>query len=343
MTGMPGKWVVIRLSALGDVALTTGVLEWWGRSRGWRFVFVTRRSLAPILEGHPALDGVEALDEDVLSGEAWRRTCAALAKQYAGYGLLDLHGSIRSRFLARVWKGPVRRYPKFSLSRRFYLRFRWARLGRRLSVLNVPERYSLAVEKTPPARGEILPRITLTEEETGWAEEMLRSLGGRGRPVAALHPYATHPNKAWPAGRWERLATLLEEAGWDWFIVGRGEAFMDRKNPENRKSRDFTNSTDLRQTCALLARAHVLVTNDSGPMHLATAVGTPVAALFGPTTEAWGFYPSGPADVVLEENLSCRPCSLHGRKLCPRGRECLAAIEPERVLKTLQYMVGIRP
>ena len=340
MAEFPDKWVVIRLSALGDVALTTGVLEWWGRSRNWRFVFVTRRSLAPILKGHPALDGVEALDEDVLSGEAWRKTCAALARQYAGYGLLDLHGSIRSRILARVWKGPVRRYPKFSLSRRFYLRSRWARLGRRLSVLNVPERYSLAVERTPPARGEILPRVTLSEEETARALEMLRNLGGQGRPVAALHPYATHPNKAWPAGHWNRLVTLLEEAGWDWFIVGRGEAFADL---ENREERDFTNRTDLRQTCALLAQADVLVTNDSGPMHLATATGTTVVALFGPTNAAWGFYPSGPADVVLEEEMSCRPCSLHGRKMCPRGRECLVAIEPERALLAVEKAAAVRP
>ncbi len=339
MAELPDKWVVIRLSALGDVALTTGVLEWWGRSRNWRFVFVTRRSLAPVLEGHPALDGVEALAEDVLSGEAWRRTCTALARQYAGYGLLDLHGSIRSRLLARVWKGPVRRYPKFSLSRRFYLCSRWARLGRRLSVLNVPERYSLAVERTPPAREKILPHVTLTGEEMGRAEEMLRSLEGQGRPLAALHPYATHPNKAWPAGHWERLVTLLEEAGWNWFIVGRGEALVARENPEKQESRDFTNRTDLRQTCALLARAQVLVTNDSGPMHLATAVGTTVAALFGPTNAAWGFYPSGPADVVLEEEMPCRPCSLHGRKVCPRGKECLAAITPERVLSVVQKMV----
>ncbi len=70
-------------------------------------------------------------------------------------------------------------------------------------------------------------------------------------------------------------------------------------------------------------------------MHLACGVGTPVVALFGPTTRTWGFYPEGPKDVVLECDLPCRPCSLHGGKTCQRNLECMSNISPEDVLQAL--------
>lgn len=78
-------------------------------------------------------------------------------------------------------------------------------------------------------------------------------------------------------------------------------------------SLDFTNRTDLRQLIALLAQADALVTGDSGPMHLASGVSTPVVALFGPTCREWGFFPTGENDRVLQAPLACRPCSLHGQ------------------------------
>ena len=71
---------------------------------------------------------------------------------------------------------------------------------------------------------------------------------------------------------------------------------------------------------ALLKRARVVVANDSGPAHLAAAVGTPVVALFGPTHEAFGFAPRGGRVRVISRDLPCRPCTVHGGVRCPRGR-----------------------
>jgi ADP-heptose:LPS heptosyltransferase len=91
--------------------------------------------------------------------------------------------------------------------------------------------------------------------------------------------------------------------------------------------------TDLTGLAALLKRARVVIANDSGPAHLAAAVGTPVVALFGPTHEAFGFVPCGPAVRVISRDLPCRPCSVHGGTRCPRGRRaCLDDIAPAEVL-----------
>ena len=75
------------------------------------------------------------------------------------------------------------------------------------------------------------------------------------------------------------------------------------------------------------------VSGDTGPMHLATAVGTPVVALFGPTVEPFGFFPYRGRATVLERPLACRPCSSKGGPRCPLGHhQCLEEIMPDVVL-----------
>jgi ADP-heptose:LPS heptosyltransferase len=337
----PDRWVVFRASAMGDVALTTGVLSWWHKTREMRFTVVTRAALAPLLAGHPAVDDVIAVTQDEIDGHAWWRKSRRIAADCAGMGFIDLHRSLRSLALTLRWEGPVRSYPKFGLTRRLYNLLRLGPLERRLLALNVPQRYALALDATPPPPHEVRPLIRLSELEVASARQHLAHLG-LTRPFVALHPFATHPDKAWPMGYWLSLIPLIERQGLDWIIIG--------KNPDHLEAlddpRNLTAKTALRETCAIIGQASALVTADSGPMHLATAVGTPVVALFGPTARVWGFYPSGPFDTVLEQSLSCRPCSLHGTTRCKNGRECLTAIEPEevaaRLFETLDRAAGLR-
>jgi heptosyltransferase-2 len=98
--------------------------------------------------------------------------------------------------------------------------------------------------------------------------------------------------------------------------------------------------TSILETAAVLQLAAALVSNDSAPLHLATAVGTPAVALFGPTVPGFGFYPLGPSDAFLEVPMDCRPCSLHGDRECRRReRQCLTEITPEDVLSRLRQQV----
>lgn len=326
----PDRWAVFRASALGDVTLITGVLAWWHRTRDARFTVITRSTLAPVLVGHPAVDEVIGIPEAEINGREWWRLSRRIAGDCHGMGFVDLHRSLRSLALKLRWEGPIRSYPKFSITRRLYNMTRMEALERRLSTLNVPQRYALALDKTPPPAAELRPLIRLDEQESAAAARHLEHIG-LSRPFVALHPFATHPDKAWPMGYWLSLIPLIERQGLDWIIVG--------KNPDHLHAlddpRNLTGRTNLRETCALISRARALVTADSGPMHLATAVGTPVVALFGPTARAWGFMPSGPFDTVLDVPLRCRPCSLHGSANCKRGRECLTGIEPEMVAQRL--------
>ncbi|OGR96027.1 MAG: lipopolysaccharide heptosyltransferase II [Elusimicrobia bacterium RIFCSPLOWO2_01_FULL_64_13] len=91
--------------------------------------------------------------------------------------------------------------------------------------------------------------------------------------------------------------------------------------------------TDLKTLSHLISRCSLFVTNDSGPMHLASAYGVPVVAVFGPTTRELGFFPYGEKSVMVEADLPCRPCSLHGTSSCPLGHfNCMKDVTPDMVL-----------
>jgi D,D-heptose 1,7-bisphosphate phosphatase len=88
----------------------------------------------------------------------------------------------------------------------------------------------------------------------------------------------------------------------------------------------------IEKLAAILARSRLTISNDSGLMHLSSAVGTPVVALFGPTHQSLGFAPRGLFDRVVEVDEFCRPCSIHGKGACHREqRYCFTRISPEMV------------
>ena len=330
--GQPASWMAVRFGHMGDVVLTTGVLAWLGRTRGWTFDCLVGVGLSPIFEEHPFVRNILSLDTRC-GAIPLTRVFRELAQSRKGWGLLDLHGSLRSRLLAGMWQGPVARYRKMALARRVFLAGKGRWFGPALRGLTVPQRYALAIAGETPPAAELLPRIWLREEEKNRATGQLADCFGLETRPVALHPYATHSLKAWPERHFRALVAALDARSIPWICVGKGENFFP-----GRKE-DFTNKTSLRETCALLERCRALVTGDSGPMHLAAAVGTPVLALFGPTTREWGFYPAGPQDRVLELELDCRPCSLHGKRPCGKGGACLAEITPEMILSALEELL----
>ena len=343
----PERWLVFRLGAMGDVLLLTGVLEHWGRERGLRFTVVTRDSWAQVFTGHPAVDRVIGLNADELTFGAFfrfsRELAGEMSRKHPGMGLLDLHGVTRSRILRMLWKGPVRRYPKYSLERRLHLLFRPQGLRARLERWNTPQRYAMALDTTPPGPVELMPRMWFQDRELNEAEQRLRAVGLDKRPRIALHPFATHPAKAWPGERWLELVRALDSSGLGWYFMGRGELPRILRQVADDSGASFVNQGSVRESAALLACSELLVTGDSGPMHLAGGAGTPVVALFGPTTRAWGFMPpeleQGGRARVLQKELDCRPCSLHGKGKCPRNHECLTSLGAEDVLNGIREVL----
>lgn len=333
------QFLLIRLSHLGDIALTTGVIDYWHRKHGWTFHFITSQSMLPILQDHPAVASVISVSQEDRSFGAWLKFCRTLRQKYAHLPLIDLHGTLRSRILGALWPNKVMRYPKKGLYRRLFQHTRQERFREKLAQTNVPQRYSLALEKTPPSRDLLRPNIPIPSQDRTWAKKHLALL--QATALIALHPYATHQAKEWPREKWLDLMDRLHDRGIASVIIGQSDIplLAPGKTPCAASGHDqvfdFTNRTNLAQTCALLDQADVLVSGDSGPMHLGTAVNTPVVALFGQTCEAWGFYPSGPHDTVITLSLPCSPCSLHGNHTCSKDCACMRDIPVEQVLENI--------
>ena len=90
---------------------------------------------------------------------------------------------------------------------------------------------------------------------------------------------------------------------------------------------------------ACMARTRAILSNDTGLMHVAAAVGTPVVSVFGPTVREFGFFPVGDGHRVLEmPDLACRPCNIHGGSHCPKGHfRCMLGVSPDRVLAEVAH------
>jgi ADP-heptose:LPS heptosyltransferase len=331
-----GHWVVVRLSALGDTVLTTGVLRYWHEARGLTFTVITRAAFAPVFAGHPAVRGVEVLaDADVRLAPRcarWRELAAA----YRGQGLIDLHGTGRTRLLDFYWQGPVRRYAKLALERRLFLVSGGRLRKAALRAANVSQRYALALEPrgaSPPSPDVLLPQMCLSAEELAEGAALAARIRGGKTRLIVLHPFAAHVGKVWPWARWLELMQGLDEQGAAWCVIGQGRC--DLPGVVIPAGRDLRNRRSIRQSAALLAACTALVTGDSGPMHLAQAVGAPVVALFGSTTREGGCYPAGRGATVLDRDMACRPCALHGATRCGKDYACLAQISADEVLRAL--------
>jgi heptosyltransferase-2 len=157
---------------------------------------------------------------------------------------------------------------------------------------------------------------------------------------------AVAPGSIWATKRWRfypELARELDRLGRIVVVGGPGDGAYAREISQatHGSAIDATGQLSLLASAALIARASVLVTNDSAPLHLASAMNTPTVAIFGPTVTAFGFGPLASRRAVMEvQGLECRPCSSHGPMTCPLGHfRCMLDLGPERVLAAVREIM----
>lgn len=152
-----------------------------------------------------------------------------------------------------------------------------------------------------------------------------------------------NPGSVWKTKRWlpERFAEvadqLIEKYRCRVLLFGSqkdAEAVNAVQKAMKNPPVNLCGKTDLKTLAHIISRCSLFVTNDSGPMHLACAAKVPVVAVFGPTTKELGFFPYSEKSAVIELDLPCRPCTLHGGEKCPLEHfKCMKNITAEMVLK----------
>lgn len=154
-----------------------------------------------------------------------------------------------------------------------------------------------------------------------------------GEPIVVFAPGSVWATKRWPY--YAELARALRDEA-RIAIVG---AETDRDLAEaiigatKGQAVDATGRLSLLASADLIGRAALVVTNDSAPLHLASAMNTPTIAVFGPTVPEFGFGPLADSSIVVgRDDLACRPCDRHGPQKCPLGHwRCMREISPEQV------------
>ena len=160
-----------------------------------------------------------------------------------------------------------------------------------------------------------------------------------------LSPGARWEPKRWPAESFAESGKYFYKAyGWVAVIVGSsGEAELAKKVAGiiGKPAVSVAGQTSLPLLAAILKKSKLVISNDSGVMHLALAVKTPTLALFGPTHPSLGFAPLQSHGVVVEHPLFCRPCSIHGSRPCYlKTHACLKGISPAEVIEASKKIVS---
>ena len=327
---------VLRLSSLGDVVLTLPVVH--ALARAWPAAtlhYWVKEEYAAVLRAEPAIGHVRVLErdasrlEDLVSMSAELEDCDLI---------VDLHASARTRVLTFRQRAPVLRVRNRRLARERWVRARWT--GPR-PLPHATARYAETVAPigvTPDSE----PRVTVPPAAEGWAAGALAAVAGSAS-IVALCPGARHATKRWPEARWCALDERLAGAGLARIVLStpaeqRASPALAARIAADGRARWFTEPLD--RVGALLGRAAVAVTHDSGLMHLAAARGTRVVALFGSTSPVLGFAPVGEGHAVLCRDLPCQPCTVHGLERCPKGHfRCMTTIEADEVFDLVRVRI----
>jgi heptosyltransferase II len=319
--------LVIQTAFLGDVVLTTPLLSVLAQRHGPLDV-VTTPAAASLLENHPAVHCVVRYDKHG-SARGWRgfRTLGSFLRARRYRRVYLPHRSLRSAALA-VWSGAKERIGFADSPAAFSYT---SRIDRPVSGHEVERLLALA----KPFDGEQPPvSLALSEQDRAAAEAWLLAHGVGPRFTAVA------PGSVWGSKRWPYYRELVSALDGKCVVVGGADDIPLAREivaGSGGKAVSAAGALSLRESAALIQQARVLVTNDSAPLHLATAVGTPIVALFGPTVPEFGFGPRRAGDMTLgHAELACRPCSRHGPESCPLGHHrCLRELPVEIVLKAI--------
>lgn len=332
----PPRVLVVRFSAIGDLILTTPLLRAIrARHPQAHITVVTKAALTPLLANNPRVNAVvgwdpatpfQALVDDLKARQFTHR--------------LDLHGSLRSGRLRRALGGRWGRYSKHRLARTILIRTK-RHLYRH--PRHVADRYFDAARglDVSPDGGPaelFVRREALDEADAFLARHQL----GTQRTLLAVAPGATHFTKRWPERHWVALMGRLTARADVVILGGPDDRALGERLVEagGARAASAAGQFDLQGTAALIKRSRSLASGDTGITHMATAVGTPVVALYGPTVQAFGFFPYHARATVLERtDLDCRPCSAMGGPRCPLGHHrCMEEILPDDVESALRKL-----
>jgi len=330
--------LLIKFRYIGDVLLATPTVRAIKAARpDVRVTMMVNRGTEDVLSGNPDMDEIIALDKGSLAAQS--RLIAGLRHRQFDT-VIDLTDGDRSAFLSWVSGAPVR--IGFNDEHRWRGRYYTQVVQPMPGVRHRIDRDLGALESLSIHAGSKHPQLWLTSEEENSADQLLDQLGvQRSQSIVILQPGARYWFKAWPPERFAGLADHLKSQYGCQVLIGGSDQDIDLAQQIRQMAKGrpiiMAGRTTIRQFAAIVKKSALFVGNDSGAMHVATAVGTPVVALFGPSNPAeWGPR-GGPAEVIYK-GLDCRACF---HPTCLRGEQnCMQLITIDEVIMAAARLLG---
>ncbi|MCB9475559.1 MAG: lipopolysaccharide heptosyltransferase II [Deltaproteobacteria bacterium] len=334
MSENPERVLIFQTAYLGDVVLTTPLIQAvHDRFPDAAIDIVVQPQWAPIVQHHRHIRQVIAYDKrgaDEGLGNTIR-FARELAKEK--YDIVFCpHPSFRSGLILFL-AGIKKRIGFDDSSGRYFYNTKVHRDTRRHEVLRILSLMSAVDGKTEPA-----PPLHIDSDPAFDRAALMRRCGIReGAKLAGIHPGSVWATKRWLPERFGEVAKHLADS-YDQVVIFGGpgeeelatqvaiEAGVELVNLAGRLALD--------ELIVAISAMNLFVTNDSGPMHIASAFGVPVVAVFGSTVPRLGYAPWGEKSSVVEIDLSCRPCGPHGHQVCPLDHfKCMREITAAMVLE----------
>lgn len=339
---VPKRILVIKLRYLGDVLLSTPVLAALraGFPKAHLSMLVNPGTEAMLLE-NPHLDETLIVKRGGLPlGQL--RFATALRRQHFDL-VLDLTDGDRAAILNRLTGAVVR--VGFNRGDRWRGRLYTHLVPVRQQPIPIIRQHLMALEVLGIPAVDSLPVLRLLASDEAAAAAALSAVDVLpGERFVAVHPGARWWFKSWPAARFASLIDYIQ-----WKLGVKVVLLGSVADQESAKAildqveigcRSLVGRLTIRELAGLFRQAALFIGNDSGPMHIAAAMGTRVVGLFGPSDpRIWG--PAGQGHTVLYKGIDCRPCFPGG---CRRGEQnCMRLIALDEVIPVVERMLGQPP
>ena len=330
--------LIIKLRYIGDVLLATPTLRAIKAARpDVRVTMMVNRGTEGVLAGNLDIDEILVLDRGSVA-EQWKLIVELRRRRFDT--VIDLTDGDRSAFLSWISGAPVRIG--------FNDEHRWRGQGYTQVVQPAPgvrhriDRDLEALKLLNIEAGSKIPQFWLTSEDENSAEQLLEQLGvQRSQSMVILQPGARYWFKAWPPERFAELADRLTFEYSCQVLLGGSQQDINLAQQIQQMAKStpviMAGRTTIRQFAAIARKSALFIGSDSGAMHIASAVHTPMVALFGPSNPLeWG--PRGGASDVIYMGLDCRACF---HPTCRRGEgNCMRLITVDAVFASAQRMLN---
>ncbi len=318
------KIVVIRLSSLGDVILTTPVVRALKSKYKEAIIdFVTSPASEEVYTNSPRINNLLLYSK---KGDNSNLYSILMKKNYDL--VLDFQHNKHSSKIVKATGKSSYKITKPQLAKFLLVHFKINLFGK---IKKIPERYAdvLSALKLDDKGPEMFPAgLDKVEQED---------------KLIGFCPGSKHFTKQYPEEYYAKLGKLLNDKGYKVALFGGSDdkEICERLHLSIKKSINLYTENKLHQLLLNMKRCKLIVCNDSGLMHAATAIDVPVAVIFGSTVGEFGFKPWKSKSLVLEDStVNCRPCSHIGKGSCPKMHfNCMMNLYPELVFNEIKNLI----